>query len=95
MVPTGGSSEGVAELGFSGQAAGISPNRPLRGTVKLTDLRTYSASWTLPQLLILRSRAARFRLQNPRIPLNLTVPVSGIVGAKPRFCSKREEAEQE
>ena len=44
------------------------------GTVKLTDLRTYSAPWTLHKLLILRSSADRFRLQNPRILLNLTVP---------------------
>ena len=43
------------------------------GMFKLTDLRTYSASWTLPKLLILRSTDDRFRLQNPRIPLNLTV----------------------
>ncbi len=37
-------------------------------------LWTYSAPWTLHKLLILRSSADRFRLQNPRIPLNLTVP---------------------
>ena len=45
--------------------------------VKLTDLRIYSASWTLPKLLILRSSGDRFRPQNPRILLNLTVPVLG------------------
>ena len=44
------------------------------GTVKLTDLRIYSAPWTLHKLLILRSSADRFRLQNPRTLLNLTVP---------------------
>ena len=44
------------------------------GTVKLTDLWTYSAPWTLHKLLILRSSADRFRLQTPRIALNLTVP---------------------
>ena len=47
------------------------------GTVKVTDLRIYSASWTLPKLLILRSSGDRFRPQNPRILLNLTVPVLG------------------
>ncbi len=45
------------------------------GTVKLTDLWTYSAPWTLHKLLILRSSADRFRLQTPRIVLNLTVPI--------------------
>ena len=35
--------------------------------IKLTDLRIYSASWTLPKLLILRSSDDRFRPQNPRI----------------------------
>ena len=49
--------------------------RATEGAVKLTDLRTYSASWTLPKLLILRSRADRFRLQTPRILLNLTAPL--------------------
>ena len=33
------------------------------GAVKLTDLRTYSASWPFPKLLILRSSADGFRLQ--------------------------------
>ena len=51
----------------------------LEGTVKLTDLWTYSAPWTLHKLLILRSSADRFRLQNPRIPLNLTVPPERLV----------------
>ena len=46
------------------------------GMFKLTDLRTCSAPWTLPKLLILSSSADRFRLQNPRILLNLTVPDS-------------------
>ena len=32
------------------------------GAVKLTDLRTYSASWPLPKLLILGSTADGFRL---------------------------------
>ena len=32
MVSTGGSSKGVADLGFSGRAAGISPNRPTKAT---------------------------------------------------------------
>ena len=50
------------------------------GTVKLTDLRIYSASWTLPKLLILRSSGDRFRPQNPRILLNLTVPSPVIFG---------------
>ena len=45
------------------------------GTVKLTDLRTCSAPWTLPKLLILNSSADRFRLQNPRILLNLNIPL--------------------
>ena len=44
------------------------------GTAKLTNLRTCSAPWTLPKLLILCSSADRFRPQNPRILLNLTVP---------------------
>ena len=47
---------------------------PLGDTVKLTDLRTYSAPWTLPELLILRSSADRLRRQNQIILLNLTVP---------------------
>ena len=50
----------------------------LGGTVKLTNLRTCSAPWTLPKLLILSSSADRFRLQNPRILLNLTVPRRGL-----------------
>ena len=51
---------------------------PETGIVKLTDLRAYSAPWTLSELLILRSSANRFRLQTPRIILNLTVPVTGL-----------------
>ena len=55
--------------------------------IKLTDLWTYSAPWTLHKLLILRSSDGRFRLQNPRIPLNLTVPrrqmLSTVTGDKP------------
>ena len=35
---------------------------------------TYSALWPLSKLLILRSTDDRFRLQNPRILLNLTAP---------------------
>ena len=54
------------------------------GTVKLTDLRIYSASWTLPKLLILRSSGDRFRPQNPSILLNLTVPLESQVGPLPR-----------
>ncbi len=44
---------------------------------------TYSAPWPLSKLLILRSTDNRFRLQNPRILFNLTVPliVLGGVGA--------------
>ena len=49
-------------------------NNAYLGTVKLTDLRTCSAPWTLPKLLILSSSTDQFRLQNPRILLNLTVP---------------------
>ena len=48
---------------------------PMQGTVKLTDLRTYSAPWTLPKLLILRSNSDRLRLHNPRILLNLNIPL--------------------
>ena len=48
------------------------------GAVKLTDLRTSSALWTLPKLFILRSSADQFRLQNPRILLNLIVPAQYI-----------------
>ena len=58
------------------------------GTVKLTDLRTYSASWTLHKLLILRSISDRFRLQNPSIPLNLIVPSKG-------FCSFLDQLRQD
>ena len=47
------------------------------GMFKLTDLRTYLASWPLPKLLILRSTADCFRLQNQRILLSLTVPDKG------------------
>ena len=54
--------------------ATASPVIPGKGAVKLTDLRTYSASWPLPKLLILRSSADGYRLQNTRILLNLTVP---------------------
>ena len=53
----------------------VSRWRPWAGTVKLTDLRTYSASWTLPKLLNLSSSSDRFLLQTPRIPLNLNIPV--------------------
>ncbi len=48
------------------------------GTVKLTDLSANSATWPLSKLLILSSSADRFRLQNPRILLNLTVPTNSI-----------------
>ena len=58
-------------------------NRLSKGTVKLTDLRAYSAPCPLPKLLILRSTDDRFRLQNPRIPLNLTV----LFGADPAKAS--------
>ena len=42
--------------------------------VTLTDLRANSAPWTHPKLSILRWSADRLRLQNPRIPLNVTMP---------------------
>ena len=45
------------------------------GTVKLTNLWTYSAPWTRHKLLILSSSSDRFRLQTQSILLNLTVPV--------------------
>ena len=48
------------------------------GMFKLTDLSANSATWPLSKLLILRSSADRFRLQNPRILLNLTVPLAGL-----------------
>ena len=38
---------------------------------------TFSAPWTLHKLLILRLSSDRFRLQTPRILLNLTVPSGG------------------
>ncbi len=46
----------------------------IKGTVKLTNLWTYSAPWTHHKLLILRSSSDRFRLQTQSILLNLTVP---------------------
>ena len=65
----------VQEVLFASAGAALFRRDIFReGTVKLTDLRTYSAPWTLHKLLILRSSADRFRLQNPRILLNLTVP---------------------
>ena len=54
-----------------------------KGTVKLTDLSAYSAPCPLPKLLILRSTDDRFRLQNPRIPLNLTVLPHGFPFRRP------------
>ena len=48
-------------------------------SVKLTDLKAYSAFCPLPKLLILHSNAARFRLQIPRILLNLTAPSPAFV----------------
>ena len=51
------------------------------GTVKLTDLWTYSAPWILHKLLILRLSSDRFRLQTQRILLNLTVPCPGPEGS--------------
>ena len=60
------------------------------GTVKLTDLRTCSAPWTLPKLLILSSSADRFRPQNPRILLNLTVPRRRVAFRKSGSATTRE-----
>ena len=47
----------------------------MKGTVKLTDLVSNQRLGHSLKLLILHSTADRFRLQNPRIPLNLTVPI--------------------
>ena len=56
------------------------------GTVKLTDLKAYSAFCPLPKLLILHSNAARFRLQIPRILLNLTAPSPAFVREPEGTC---------
>ena len=49
--------------------------RHQRGTVKLTNLSAYSAPSPLSKLLILRPSVDRFRLQNSRFLLNLTIPL--------------------
>ena len=46
------------------------------GTVKLTNLSAYSAPSPLSKLLILHPSVDRFRLQNSRFLLNLTIPAS-------------------
>ena len=46
----------------------------LEGTVKLTNLSAYSAPSPLSKLLILHPSVDRFRLQNSRFLLNLTIP---------------------
>ena len=46
-----------------------------QGTVKLTNLSAYSAPSPLSKLLILHPSVDRFRLQNSRFLLNLTIPV--------------------
>ena len=48
--------------------------RHQRGTVKLTNLSAYSAPSPLSKLLILHPSVDRFRLQNSRFLLNLTIP---------------------
>ena len=48
--------------------------RPVDGTVKLTDLWTYSELCPLPKWLIPHADDDRIRLQNQRFPFNLTVP---------------------
>ena len=57
---------------------GVMMSRTPIGTVKVTDLRAYSAPCPLPKLLILRSTDDQFRLQNPRILLSLTVPLGRV-----------------
>ena len=52
----------------------VSSVRSGSGTVKLTDLKTYSELCPLPKLLISHAGDDRIRLQNPRILFNLTVP---------------------
>ncbi len=51
---------------------------PLRGTVELTNLSAYSAPSPLSKLLILHPSVDRFRLQNSRFLLNLTIPTQGV-----------------
>ena len=46
-----------------------------KGTVKLTNLSTYSAPSPLSKLLILHPSVDRFRLQNSRFLFNLTIPL--------------------
>ena len=53
------------------------PRSVLTGTVKLTDLSAYSAPSPLSKLLILHPSVDRFRLQNSRFLLNLTIPQGG------------------
>ena len=50
----------------------------LGGTVKLTNLSAYSAPSPLSKLLILHPSVDRFRLQNSRFLLNLTIPFTGL-----------------
>ena len=51
--------------------------KPEAGTVKLTDLWTYSEICPLPKWLIPHTDDDRIRLHNPRFPFNLTVPQCG------------------
>ena len=55
------------------------------GTVKLTNLSAYSAPSPLSKLLILHPSVDRFRLQNSRFLLNLTIPE---VELPPTLCRR-------